>query len=401
MSQFQALGLSLHVFRPTHSYNATTGISTPSLEAEHVADLTSRVTDYQQSIAMDGGYLSASFSFPCRQEETEAWYEYGVGCFVRVTDDAGDTVWEGLVDQVAIAIGGVQINRGPLTDVGNVVYLTATTQDASTAPPSNSNQTLTTAVTDTASIALYGVRQQIINAEAVTAAQATQYTNLWLRENSYPKTTQSIDLSGGGEAPRVSFRCQGFWSMADYYYHNIANASGAITGAVNVNVKMAAILNYDRAGYFSSANASLATNATQVASYEGNWTEAQTLIRDLVNVSDTSYNRYLFMVGPERFITYAAVTSEISYYQTISEGRQTVRDANGMIVKPWNVQPGKWLRITDWMAAKDDPLTTYYGDSRYMLIEQVDYAMPWGLRLSGGRSDKMTQYLAQLGLKGK
>ena len=173
-----------------------------------------------------------------------------------------------------------------------------------------------------------------------------------------------------------------------------------MTGTRTVSAKLAAILNYDRAGYFASTNASIATNATVVAAYEGDWTEAGALLNDLVNMGDASYNAYRLMVGPERFVTYAAIPSAVTYYQTISEGRQSIRDANGLQVKPWNVQPGVWLRITDWIAAKDDPITTFWNDSRYMLVEQIDYTCPFDLRLTSGRSDRLAQYLAQLGLKG-
>lgn len=399
MGEFQTLGLSIHLFRPSHTFNATTHKSTPTLPGALLADLSLTVSSYQHSVGIVGGFLSASFTVTANLPELERWYDQAVGAHVMVTDNAGVIVWEGFVDSVDIAVGGQTIKRGPLMDVGNSVLLTYSLQDTTTSPPSSGNNTLSTGAENTASMAVYGVRQQIVNAGSCTATQATQYLNLWMIENSWPRTTQDIDLSGGG-GMTASFSCLGYYSMLDYYYHNVTNAAGSITGTVNLSTKIASILDYDWAGYFSSSNASIAANTTPVAAYEGEWTEAGSLIKAMVDMGDSSYNRYKFMVGPDRYVTYAAVAATTPrYYRAFTDPRQSIWEANGP-VKPWAVRPGEWARLTDWLAARDEP-SSFYTDPRYMLIEQVSYTAPWGLSLSAGRSDRLDQLIAQLGLEGK
>lgn len=399
MGEFQSLGLSIHLFRPRHTFNATTHKSTPTMPGRLISDLSATINSYQHTIGIVGGFLSASFDMTCTLDDLEMWYEDGIGAHVVVTDNAGVTIWEGFVDSVDISVGGQTIRRGPLMDVGNSVLLTYALQDASTAPPSSGNNTLSTGAEDTDSIMAYGVRQQIVNAGSCTAAQATQYLQLWMTENAWPRTSQDIDLSGGGGGPTISFSCLGYYNTMDYYYHNISNASGSVTGTVNLSTKMASVLDYDWAGWFSSANASIATNTTAVAAYEGDWSEAGSIIKTLIDLGDSSYNRYKYMVGPDRFVTYAQVPTTVRYYRAFTDPAQAVWEANGP-VPPWTVQPGEWLMLTDWQAARFLP-TSFYTDSRYMLIEQVTFTAPWGLSLSSGRSDRLAQMIAQLGLKGK
>jgi hypothetical protein len=163
---------------------------------------------------------------------------------------------------------------------------------------------------------------------------------------------------------------------------------------------MAAVRDYDWAGYLSSTNSSIVTNTTAVTPYEGEWSEAGSIIKTLVELGDVAYNRYKFMIGPGRFITYAAVPTIVKYFRAFTDSRQGITDSFGPVM-PWAVQPGEWVLLTDWLAAKEAPVSTFYQDSRYMLIEQVSYTAPWGLSLSAGRTDRLNQMIAQLGLKGK
>jgi hypothetical protein len=398
MSEFQTLGLSIHLFKPSHTFNATTHKSAVIDTGTLLADLSATINSYQHTIGIVGGFLSASFDMTCTLDEMETWYADGVGAHVVVVDAAGVTVWEGFVDSVDISVGGQTIRRGPLMDVGNSVLLTYSLQDTTTSPPSSGNNTLSTGAEDTASIATYGVRQQIVNAGSCTAAQAMQYLQLWMIENAWPRTSQDIDLAGGG-GMTVSFSCLGYFNFLDYYYHNVSNAAGSITGTVNLSTKIASILDYDWAGWFSSANASIATNTTQVKAYEGDWTEAGSLIKEMIELGDSSYNRYLFMIGPERYVTYAQVPTTARYTRAFTDPYQAIWE-NGAPTPLWAVRPGEWVRLTDWLVTQDDP-ASYYTDSRFMLIEQVSFTAPWGLSLSSGRSDRLAQMIAQLGLKGK
>jgi len=62
--------------------------------------------------------------------------------------------------------------------------------------------------------------------------------------------------------------------------------------------------------------------------------------------------------------------------------------------------PGRWALFTDFLVARTPPTADPRQDPRALFIEQATYTAPWSLDLQGGRADRTSQMLAQLGLSG-
>ena len=62
--------------------------------------------------------------------------------------------------------------------------------------------------------------------------------------------------------------------------------------------------------------------------------------------------------------------------------------------------PGKWVLFTDFLIGRVPPMTDPRQDPRALFIEQVTFTAPWTLALQGGRADRTSQMLAQMGLGG-
>jgi len=69
------------------------------------------------------------------------------------------------------------------------------------------------------------------------------------------------------------------------------------------------------------------------------------------------------------------------------------------------VLPGRWLKITDFLAGEPTlPVVTsaseLRNDPRVQFIEDVNYTSPWTAIINGKKVGRTAQLLAQLGLSG-
>lgn len=403
MGDFQSLGLSIHLFKP--SIALTEPVNTDPNNCDTVprgkllGDVTNLVSDYTHTHSAFGGFDTASFTITATQDEVETWFDVALGAHVEVLDEAGDIVWEGYVDQINIQLGALSIARGPVTDIANQVYVVYQEKDTSTTPNTHAAPRILKPILETPdSQRIYGIRAAFLTLSAATAAVALQIGTMWMQENAWPRLSEQVSLgSGGGGGPTVQFGCKGYFhSLTQTYY------SGAL-GNVNASAKIASILNWENAyvnGLFSSANAFIATNTTQVPAAEVDYIDMITQIEEIVSVGDATFNRYLFMVGPERLVTYGPMPMTYSYQQDLTWERQQVQTRYGEVVMPWAIRAGQWLRLLNWLPGLEETATLRQ-DPRMMFIERVTYTAPFDVSLSCGKSDRIDQVMAQLGLAGE
>ena len=399
MSNYQATGLSWHLWRPSVVVDEAT---TPNHSAynprgSYVADITQRVSDYQHTHALFGGFDAASFSIIAARDELETWWETGPGLHLEVVDETGVIAWEGFVNALEIALEALTVQRGPLTDVANQLWVAYQPYDTSTNPPTHGASQILAALEGVSSQRRYGIWPEYLNLNAGTAALALQVANIHLLDNEYPRISQNVNLGGGGSDPRITFDCRGYSHMLTGTYFNSA------TGTVGASTKLAAILNWENAyanGLFSSANASITANLTALPACETEYLDMRSQIMEIVSVGDAAYNRYVFLVEEGRKVTYKPIPSTTRYRMALSSSDQQVQTFEGETVRPWNVRAGEWLIFTDWLAASSPPSDRRI-DPRYMLIERATYTAPYNVALDGGRSGRIDQRMAQFGLAGQ
>lgn len=395
------LGLSISLFQPVIEIGPVITLA-PIVnyypDAHFLVSIADQVTSYSHTSGAYGGYESAQFTITCSPSEIEYWLQTGLNLHVVVKNEAAMTVWEGFVNQVSASTGNRAIVRGPLLDAGNRAALLYNLVDPTTRPPTSGVKSITATGEVLASIAQWGVIWKLYTANDMTDAGAADLRDYLLSEDAWPRQTMNINLqAGAGSDPTVTFDCLGYQARLNYPYNQTA-----LTGTTNLSTLLGLVLDDDPNRLFSSANADIATNATQRLRYWNNYMEASTIIKGLTALGSVGSFRCLFMVGPERKVTYARVPATIDYRGRMADSMQRVTTMAGDPVKPWDVQAGKWIQTTDYLSGMlADTFVYLRQDPRNVFIERLTYSAPWDLQIEGGLTDRANQKLARLGLGGR
>lgn len=358
-----------------------------------VQDLTGLAMGYRDETRAFGGYWQAGFSIAGNKSEIEDWTErlgWHFTCKYRTV-----VRWEGFVNRITAQVGPLTYVRGPLLDVANRVYVSYSPLDTTVNPPVAGQKTNTAVENDTASQALWGIQYGIINGGTITATNATDLRSRSLRELAQPKQTE--DVTGSESTPTAQVEVLGYVNLMAWPYNETA-ASGTIDLSDDDGTgKLQLIMADDPNSIFSTDYSYMADNTSAVANYENDDKLALNLIKSLVSLGDGTYNRYTFGIYAGRIAHYAAVPTTVKYHRSLAGFRYTYTD--GREVKPWELQPGQWLKFTDFMTGKSVP-ADLRDDSRMEFIESVSFQAPDQVTHRGGDADTLPQMLTRMGLGG-
>jgi len=368
---------------------------TPNTVAWSVASgmattLTHELTSYSHTLSIIGGYDSAQITLVGDVYDAEWWMEYGLGQHVQVRSHADVVIWEGFVNTLGITLGALEMEVGPVLDIGNRVEVVFSPVDTTVAREVQNTKEYTAWGENADSQERYGIRHALINLGNATATNAATIGALQLRELAWPKRTQR--LSVGGSKPSVTLGCLGWWHYLDFPYRNTA------TGTTAPETRIAAVLAADPNGLFPGPHGLAASGLTVPANEEQERT-AQDILRGLATLGNSAYARASLQVTEARRVEYAFIGNTPDYQQSLTDPSQNVYHYGGGRVFPWEVQAGKWLIIPDLLAGHTLP-ADLRENPRAMLIEQVNYSAPYDLQLQAGPSDRLSQALAAVGLAG-
>lgn len=352
---------------------------------------------YTQTINAIGGFWNATFRIKLRQPQIEDWLLNGIGRQIKTYDHAQQLIWKGFVNRVAINLGPLSVSRGPLLDIANRVSLIYSTVDTTTTPPTFGVRAKTDTVNDTNSQALYGILERILSSGGVTPDEANQIRDTFLEENKDPATSQEISLGGGGE-PSVTVECLGDVHWLRTYPYNQTTTTGLIDLS-GTSGKLQDILSSDPNSVISTDFSDMVDNTLQVRAWENNDTLAWDEVKALVAQGDVSDNRYLFGIYANQRARYEQAPTTLAYQQKVTDPELRIETLSGSRVLPWNVLPGRWLFVSDFLVGQTIPSSLRL-DPRAIFIESVTYTAPWGLTLRGGKTDTLPQTIAKLGLGG-
>lgn len=348
---------------------------------------------YSHTISALGGYDSALIKIVDQQVNLEDWLANGLMRHIEVYNPSLVKIWEGFVNQIDIVLGGLSVTRGPLLQVSNNVALTYSTVDTTVSPPAIGMRATTAFSADASSQALYGVLESVLSAGGVSATEATTVRDVFLNENKNPQTSQRLNVGGGGIT--LSLQCLGYSHLFKKYVYN----QTASTGTVNLSDALAAIIAADPNSIFSTSTSKITANTLQVKQYLNDNAAAWPLIQGLVARGDSSDNRYIFGIYNGRVPEYGAIPTDFEYQQRLSDPAQRIETPQGIEVRPWDIRAGKWLFVPDFLIGQVQQSDLRL-DPRMIFIESLTYTMPWGLQIQGGKTDKLSQKLAKLGLGG-
>jgi hypothetical protein len=370
----------------------TIGVFDPLAQGEaQIDNLTAAVSDYSHEISAFGGYWSARIRLDGRQVDLEDWYERGLDRRIVAYSPDGVVVWEGFVNSVRLTLGGLQKTIGPVLDIANRVrlvysFITAGGQDI--------GLRLTTDWADDAdSQARYGNIEKVLSTGGATATTADQLRDRYLLERARPGRSDDFTIGGGGTG--VELECAGYARRLETYTY-----SNATVGVQTIEAKIAAILDQDPNNILGSSNALLEASGLNVLSLDDDNRLAMNVIKELVQLGNSSADRMLFGVYANQQTRYTTVVQQTDYTQALGDTGQRIYTELGALIEPWYVTAGKWLRITDLLVGRVQDTTDLRDDPRFLFIETATFTAPDGVALRGGKDSRLDQRLARLGLSG-
>lgn len=385
-SAFSNTGLSLSLKSPL--------VGSRSYPTVYLSD---KASAYTHTISAFGGFDSAEIIIQGNQINVEELFDNGLVRHVQVHNHGLALAWEGFVNEIELVLGGLTITRGPVMNIANrvsVVYADDGTPGAGV--PAIGARTVTAISDDTASQAIYGIIEKVLSTGPRDATEAVRERDTYLTEHAYPPTSQQVTLGRTGNQAQVTLRCLGYFHWFDTYVYNWTPDPWA---TINLSTKLQRIVTADTNAIFSTDYSGITTNAFAVSEYEDDDMMAMALIKSLVALGGTSYERYLFNVYDDRKVWYYQAPSIHEYKWKLSDRTQNVYNVSGAVVNPWDVRPGKWLFVPDFLIGRTQPSNPRL-DPRMIFLESVTYDAPYGLSITGGKTDRLPQLLAELSLGG-
>ncbi len=343
----------------------------------------------------NGGFWSLAFNLRGRQSEVEDWIDAGLGRQIELYSPDLILIWGGYASKISGNIGGLSIARGPLIEsVANKIQVAFSTVDYLISPPAVGVRDNTDWAEDTASQAKYGEIQRVVSLSGSTQTGAEQVRDTILGEMAEPVSDETDNIGSSAETS-VTVECLGWvhWLNAYTYFSTVG-------GLTTASAKLQLVLGADPNGIFNADYGNIATNTTPTGSWDNKYRQAWSVIKGINSLGDTSFNRYLFGVYADRKAKYNALPTTPKYQRALADPGQWLElFGSGGHINPWDVEPGEWTFYTDLLIGKSQPATLRL-DPRYLLIEQAQFSAPWSLSLQGGKSARLDQLLAQMGLGG-
>lgn len=390
-SLYETTGISIDVFQPI----IVPGTSYVP-EGRHVAYLTKEISEYNHAIVALGGYQDAYIQIAGKTLDIQEWINRGLGRHISVKNHALGQVWEGFVNRIEIAHGGVTLGVGPLMTIANRASAVYTPLlDATVYPPVTGTSMQGVIYDNDDSRARFGTIEKILAAGTCTDAESDYYVAAYLTQMAWPENSTMLAI-GQADVPTIRLECLGYnaWLSAYTYLDDTV-------GTTTLSAKLQSILAADYDGLFSTDYNYIDANAYLTPTEELDIATAWTIIQSITALGDVNDARWTFGIYDGRKAYYRAVptVSQVAYSYTMSDKLQQIKTMGGISVYPWDVRPAQWVFLTDLLIGQS-AISNLYRDPRYIFIEEVRYTAPWQLELNGQRVGTINQLMAKMGLGG-
>ncbi len=387
---FQAVGLTINVYNPTIS----SGSYIP--RGTWFRSLHDEVGTWSHETAVNGGYKNASFIISGSSDLISEWLENGIGRHVELSNSSNEVIWEGFVNSMDAAVGGLRFTRGPLINISNRVRVTYTpVLDNTVSPPINGTPTTTILADNEVSKSAYGIFERVLVAGTVPKTMAEAYRDTYLADQSEPENSESVNPAQSENAS-VTINLLGYGEfLSRYYYANPV----ALTTTVTQKIKD--VLAGDPNSLFSTDYSQIETNGTLTPNYELGDRTAAVILQGEVALGDASNRRYTLGVYRNQRIKYAGEPTTIKYVHNLGDIEQRISlFTSGGRVWAWDVLPGNWLQVSNFMVGRVRPGLALRDDPRNIFIESIRYTAPFSVEINGMKISTLPQFLARAGLGG-
>jgi len=385
MSLLGNCGISLLVYEPL------------VMGGKYVGNYTEKVNSYGHEIIADGGFWGCSFQFTETRDIVEKWFKDGLMRHIVVKDDALGIIFEGFVNQVSVAAGAESDVRGPVMDLANRVSCVYSPKDTTVYPPVVGAETTTIIVDNTISQARYGIFEKILSAGTITEEEVLMVRDMYLSQYKDPTTAGTMSIGSTGQLT-VTIDCLGYVHLLGVYVFE-----DYVTGYSYLSAKIKAVLAFSPNAIFSTLYYYVLDNLMLVGTAENQHLFGLDIINRIVALGDIYDIRWVFGIYADRKAKYNAIPlDKPAYLFHLSDPGQTILHYNSQKpVTPWNVLPARWIFVPDYYIGNIIGLgVPDSADPRYKFIESVKYTAPNQLDISGGRTDRLSQMFAKLGMSG-
>lgn len=351
------------------------------------------ITSYRHRIIATGGFDTMSIGTVGSSEFLGDWLTDGIGRRVMVREAGAGIIWEGFINEIVINVGGLSVNIGPFMSIINRGRISYSTISFDTTPPIPSEATSSVWHNVDKSQNRFGIMEGVISGGEESPTVMRGLIGSVVEVIAWPEVAEKFTL-GTGLDMSLTINCLGYHRLMDKYFYTQAG----ISGTENLSNKLHRVVSRQPIGLYNVSESSIDTNTTQVGIYENEDRTALDIVKELVSMGDSDYNRYIWGVYENFSFRYEKMTDEVAYVNDLQA--KTVENAFGGEVKPWNVRPGKWMYIAGFVTGSPQERFALRDDPRYIFLETVDYVAPYGLSVDSGNANKFKQRLEQLGLGG-
>jgi len=355
---------------------------------------------YGHTIQAMGGFWDARLSLLMPTELALYWNEKLMGKRIKMVAGITEEIFTGVVNNQSINSGTLTDTRGPLLGIGNRLCTVYSPTDYTVYPPVSGTETVTPIKENLASQKKYGIIEKILSSGQTSPENAEQNVDIFLRDKGEPESSGNFSIqAGGGQFTQLGIDLVGLgqFALQCYVYNNYT------AGFQYVSDKIKAIFGADPNGYLSTDYSNIADNLLLTPAEETKSRFAWDILKELLTLgNDTTDDRRLLGIYGGGSIQYKTIPTSIEYVHYLSGYTQAVFDqASQNPIDPWKVRPGKWLIVPDYYPSGEPNIADYpRNDPRVKFLESVSYSAPWGLDLSGGRNDPLSQRLAKIAYSG-
>lgn len=384
-SLLEPLGIDMEVYAPLVRGGA------------HIANIAHLVNSYSHEMSSLGWFTRASATVACTRVQLDDWIANGLGRHIIIRSPAQKIIWEGFVNNISTKFGPLSIGIGPLMDVSNrasVVYTPIV--DTSVTPPTTGTPLETVIAEDFDSQDKYNILERVLSCGTALTEDAELVRDTFLLENKYPRTSAEIATTSDAGDTLITLEMLGYYEWLDHWVYN----NPAIITSTMAYLKIQDVLAADPTGIISQNMTNVGYNAVLVPSCEDQNRTAWAIISGILALGGAYDEKYSFGLYENRQPFYQPFSQDIDYYYRITDSRQRITSRSQTLVMPWDIVPGKWLMLVDYLVGQSIDATALQPDPRAIMIESLTYTAPYQVSLRGTQYPRLPQLLAKLGLGG-
>ncbi len=350
---------------------------------------------YTHQIEAVGGFWSMSATIEDNVPTLEWLTAELLGAHVAVWDDTSTQIWEGFINTITYQSRGMVFEFGPVVDIINRVQLRYKQIYTGTNPPDVGSTVSSPIYEDTDSQRRWGIRSAIVNAGERTATDVAQCAHALLAQRSKPRPKIRFSTSDA-EKPILNLGALGYCQLLSYTPVYVESAA-----EIDLSVKLANTIDAEPNGLLTAANARIEANTVPVPENDDTYRDAWTVVKNLVQRGTTTYGRTLFMVGPNRRITYGAIPTNVGYVLKAQRAQVVVTEGwTDMVVPEQRVTAGRWAYMAASMNTIHQPLLEdVANDPQALFAERVTFdALTQRIQIDGSGEDNLPAQLQKFEL---